>query len=201
MITKLGLHQPRRVSRPARFRRPRRSSAPAKAAWRSRQVPGADAAGRRNQRRRRRPCTRPSSRSILEHLGVHPAKGTRLVDVAFESVDPALAASVVDTLSRRSTSSTISRPSGTRLKRLRAGCSSSSRRCRLLSRPAKANWPTTRRDTRFYSSKSARTLPPKSSPNLRVRSPSAEAERIQEQSRAMLVQDAMPSAEMSCPAV
>jgi succinoglycan biosynthesis transport protein ExoP len=34
----------------------------------------------------------------LDHLGVRPAKGTRLVDVTFESVDPALAASVVDTL-------------------------------------------------------------------------------------------------------
>ena len=34
----------------------------------------------------------------LDHLGVHPAKGTRLVDVTFESVDPVLAASVVDTL-------------------------------------------------------------------------------------------------------
>ena len=34
----------------------------------------------------------------LDHLGVHPAKGTRLVDITFESVDPVLAASVVDTL-------------------------------------------------------------------------------------------------------
>ena len=34
----------------------------------------------------------------LDHLGVHPAKGTRLVDVTFESVDRELAASVVDTL-------------------------------------------------------------------------------------------------------
>ena len=34
----------------------------------------------------------------LDHLGVRPAKGTRLVDVTFESVDPALAARVVDTL-------------------------------------------------------------------------------------------------------
>ena len=34
----------------------------------------------------------------LSHLGVRPAKGTRLVDVTFESVDRALAARVVDTL-------------------------------------------------------------------------------------------------------
>ena len=34
----------------------------------------------------------------LDHLGVRPAKGTRLVDVTFESVNPALAARVVDTL-------------------------------------------------------------------------------------------------------
>ena len=34
----------------------------------------------------------------LDHLGVHPGKGTRLVDVSFESIDPKLAARVVNTL-------------------------------------------------------------------------------------------------------
>ena len=34
----------------------------------------------------------------LNHLGVHPGKGTRLVDVSFESIDSQLAARVVNTL-------------------------------------------------------------------------------------------------------
>ncbi len=34
----------------------------------------------------------------LDHLGVHPGKGTRLVDVSFESIDPKLAALVVNTV-------------------------------------------------------------------------------------------------------
>ena len=36
--------------------------------------------------------------TFLERLGVSPGKGTRLVDVSFESVDPRLAATVVNTL-------------------------------------------------------------------------------------------------------
>ena len=35
---------------------------------------------------------------FLDHLGVHPGKGTRLVDVSFESIDPRLAARVANTL-------------------------------------------------------------------------------------------------------
>ena len=126
----------------------------------------------------------------LDHLGVHPAKGTRLVDVTFESVYPALAASVVDTLAEEYIEHNLeakwnaTQKASTwlqqQLSTLQAALEASeselagyAARHSILFVEERKNI-TTEKLAQFEGSLTA-----------------AEAERIQEQSRDMLVQDAM----------
>ena len=94
VIAKLGLHNR------AEFRvrlHSRTTAAPPANSRAAAQAPGANAAA--GETGDMDAAVHPAIvAEYLDHLGVHPAKGTHLVDVTFESVYPALAAGVVDTL-------------------------------------------------------------------------------------------------------
>ena len=185
VITKLDLH--RRAEFRVRLDSGTGAASAAKAAAIA-QVPGADAAA--GETSDAGEAVHPAIvEEYLDHLGVHPAKGTRLVDVAFESVDPALAASVVDTLSEeyiehnleakwnatQKASSWLQQQLSTLQAALEASESELAdyaARHSILFVEERKNI-TTEKLAQFESSLT-----------------SAEAERIQEQSRAMLVQDA-----------